>query len=370
MPKKNYLSLTESKKKQKKKTCKPKRKWKRNKLKRRKQLKEFEKGKIIAYMDQKLSKKAIAQKLKRHRNTIHNFLREFKSSGKVKRKKRRGDKQKTSSVIDKKIVKLALKKRRITTTQIKKELKLNVSLETVRRRLHKAGLSSKFAIQKPFISEENIAKRLSFARKYVKKPKSFWKRVLFIDESAFTMRNLSKKRVWLKKSERFKKSCLQGILKGSHTKKVMVWACFSANGVGKIYRVDGRMNQYLYKTILKHQMYPSAKKLFPNNLKNFIILQDNSSIHTADSIKLFFKNKKQKVLDFPPQSPDLNPIENLWKLLDDSISTRKPKNLDELFLLIKKAWKKLSIETLENLAYSMQKRLKLVIENKGGSIKY
>ena len=79
-----------------------------------------------------------------------------------------------------------------------------------------------------------------------------------------------------------------------------VWGCFSSTGVGNLYWVKGTMDKFMYKDILKKQMYPSAKKLFPQHIKKFILLQDNDPKHTAKIVKEYLSKKKQKVLDFPP----------------------------------------------------------------------
>ena len=71
-------------------------------------------------------------------------------------------------------------------------------------------------------------------------------------------------------------------------------------------------------------MFPSAQRLFNN--KEFILQQDNSSIHKAKIIKNYLENKKQTVLEWPPQSPDLNCIENLWSIIDKKAKDRKPQN--------------------------------------------
>uniref|UniRef100_A0A8C6V0G7 Peptidase M20 domain containing 1, tandem duplicate 2 n=1 Tax=Neogobius melanostomus TaxID=47308 RepID=A0A8C6V0G7_9GOBI len=76
------------------------------------------------------------------------------------------------------------------------------------------------------------------------------------------------------------------------------------------------------------------------------------------------------VLEWPSQSPDLNPIENLWKDLKTAVHKRSPSNLTELELFCKEEWAKMSVSRCANLVESYPKRFAAVIAAKGGSTKY
>ena len=75
---------------------------------------------------------------------------------------------------------------------------------------------------------------------------------------------------------------------------------------------------------------------------------------------------------WPAQSPDLNPIENLWAALDYQVDKvgRKPKNENDLFAILQEAWQNIPVANLETLVDSMPKRVKLVVEANGYPIKY
>ena len=86
--------------------------------------------------------------------------------------------------------------------------------------------------------------------------------------------------------------------------------------------------------------------------------------------KRYFESKNINLLQWPPCSPDLNPIENVWKLLKDEVSKRNPKNKKEILSFAQDEWKKISYLHINNMIESMPKRLLDVINKKGDKCKY
>ena len=89
-------------------------------------------------------------------------------------------------------------------------------------------------------------------------------------------------------------------------------------------------------------------------------------------MKVWKKRNELKCLEWPAQSPDFNPIENLWMILKRQISTRDPpaKTVKELKAVVQEEWKKISVDNVKHLGKSMPKRAKLVIKAKGFGTKY
>ncbi|KAK3513197.1 hypothetical protein QTP70_009754 [Hemibagrus guttatus] len=100
------------------------------------------------------------------------------------------------------------------------------------------------------------------------------------------------------------------------------------------------------------------------------VKQDNDSKHTSKSTSEWLKKNKMKTLEWPSQSPDLNPIEMLWHDLKKVVHARKPSNVAELQQFCKDEWAKIPPQRCNRLIASYGKRLIAVVAAKGGPTSY
>ena len=123
------------------------------------------------------------------------------------------------------------------------------------------------------------------------------------------------------------------------------------------------MNAEKYIEILKQNLLPIYDE-------NYIFQQDNDPKHTAFKTSLFLIDNNIKTLIWCPNSPDLNPIENIWSLLKNLLEKEldiTEKNFDDAIL---KCWNQIKFESIFNTISSMQCRISQIIQNNGDHIKY
>ncbi|GFT70056.1 uncharacterized protein TNCV_4690041 [Trichonephila clavipes] len=79
------------------------------------------------------------------------------------------------------------------------------------------------------------------------------------------------------------------------------------------------MRQDQYKDVLQNRLIPQLEEWFPNE-EPYIFMQDGAPCHTARSIKAFLAEQNILLLDWPSNSPDMNPIENIWELMKREVA--------------------------------------------------
>jgi len=327
-----------------------------------------EKVHIVAMHGQGISNRKIGEAMGRSHGAVARTIKAWEQNERLERSSGSGRKRKTSAADDRGILREVRKDRFVSTFDI---LALapyqHLSASTISRRIRESGeFDSYWAAHKPFISPTNRAKRLQWCRARQHWSVDEWRKVLWTDESPFVLRFNRKKRVWRRANERYAVQCMTGSVK--HDKKIMVWGCFAAHGVGALIRVDGILEQRQYRDILDTYMLPSKEVLFGDG--EWIYQQDNDPKHTAILTSNWFIENYVPIMEWPSQSPDLNPIENLWTIVDQAASSREPQNEEELLEVLQGAWHSIPHEMLDKLVCSMPSRCAGVIANNGYPCKY
>ncbi len=150
--------------------------------------------------------------------------------------------------------------------------------------------------------------------------------------------------------------------------KVSLWGCISAQGLGQFAFYDDPLNAEGYVSILKNNLKNSYSKLFTPGA--WFFQHDNWAVHRAAPTRTHLFTTGIEVLKWPPYSPDLNPIENLWNDLKRRVYARHPKTIVQLKKFIMAEWKATTVQYASNLCRSMPVRLELLVANGGHRVKY
>ncbi|GBB95132.1 hypothetical protein RclHR1_24820003 [Rhizophagus clarus] len=292
------------------------------------------------------------------KSTVAYWVKKYKKDKDLTDEQKLGRPRSTTKAQDNRIVKLAMKKHDITSTEIQQKLEkqgVTVSSRTIRRRLGESG--GKFVKEtfKPLLSEKHRANRLKWAKKH---QKFDWKQVIFTDESTFQLFQ-SNRKVWkfVGRPKIFRTV--------KHPQKVHVWGCFSFSGFGKLICFERNLDALFMCSIYERGLLPSACELFGEDSIDWILQEDNDPKHRSKICKKWKEENEVTVLPWPSMSPDQNPIENVWQLLKIKISKKKIKTSRRLKAELTKEWNQLPVQLAKNLVNSMEKRVTALI-NAGG----
>lgn len=318
------------------------------------------------------SQREIAKKVLLCRETVRSIINKYKNTKCIGNLFGRGRKRKTTITTDRLIQrKLKLDRRKSAssvTSELENELGILISESTVRRRAHEVGLFGRVARKKPFVSKSNRLKRLKYAKEMLIQPFDYWDTVIWSDESKFNLFGSDGKiMVWRNRNEEFDPKCTVPTVKHGGG-SVMVWGCFTKKGVGKLCILDRTMDRFYYRQILEDNLLPSIQQLGLGS--NFTFMHDNDPKHTSALVKDWLRNNGIQVLQWPSSSPDLNPIEHVWDVLEDRLKKHHPKNKTELALHLVEEWNKIELSVLTKLVSSVPSRLNECIKMKGYPTRY
>ncbi|CAO4387042.1 unnamed protein product [Caenorhabditis nigoni] len=285
-------------------------------------------------------------------------------------RRRTGRPRITNRMEDRNILMTSRNNPRLPAPAIRREVFVNSpsppSVATVKRRLNAAGIMGRRPAKKPLITKKNRAARVKVAKDHLNWTRQDWNKVLWSDESKFLLFG-SDGIQWIRRpvgSRYDPKYQLPTVKHGGGS--CIVWGAFSGTGMGPLHRVKGIMNQHVYKDILQNQMLPHLKSMG----RGSIYQHDNDPKHTALLVKDWLKSRRVNVIEWPSQSPDLNPIEHLWEELERRCKNKRAKNSDEKFAQLQYEWSQIPMSSIDTLIGSMRRRCQAVIDAKGFATKY
>ena len=341
-----------------------------------KQISDFDAGRIVEAISKGDTFTAVAKRFGRSHAGILKLVKRYKAKGSFMRQAGSG-KSKTWTV---RSARLAAKLIRTgacrTATEI---LRLwngtpleRHKIDTIRRMLRSQGLRGRSRKKKPLLSAANKKKRLLFAKKYQSWTPEDWRKVIFTDETRIKrFGSDSEHWCWRMTNEPVSARTTKPTVKADRG-DFMIWGCFGYHGVGWAAKISGTMNSDLYLEVLEDEFKRSLEHCIEeHHQSDIMLLQDNAPCHKSGKVMDYLSAQSYGVLDFPPMSPDLNPIENLWSILKRNLHRNQVhRKSDELWEHFEREWEQLNGKYLRSLVDSMPRRILAVIKAKGGTTRY
>ena len=238
---------------------------------------------------------------------------------------------------------------------------LIVTLDTIKRYRRAEGWVCTRPHYCQLIRNINKRKRVVWCKEALKSKDDFAD-IIFSDECTVQLEQHGRLCFRKRKHPRKLKS------RPKHPPKLHIWGAISFRGASQIVMFTGIMNAPRYEQILEQSLLPFIQGCYPAGHR---FQQDNDPKHTSAHIENYFKLKDINWWRTPPESPDLNPIENVWGSLKQFLrNTYKPKNLSELKDGIERFWQSLTPEVCKRYINHLNKVIPKVIEVDGNPSGY
>lgn len=271
-------------------------------------------------------------------------------------------------------------------TDIRKESGVShLSPRTVRRVLNQQGYRFRQCRKKGLLTQEDLKLRLKFAKKCKTLPPTFWKEGIcfYLDGVSFVHKTqpyesarTDRTRTWMRKGDSLKRHCTAKGSKEGVNGKVAHFLCAISYGKGFIecYQYEGRLNGEKCKEFIESRFQKMFRKCA--NGRGELFLQDGCPCMNSGLAKETLDTKGFRVFSIPARSPDLNPIENTFnnirrilrkQTIDQNIMRE---DYNTFCTRVKQTILNYSTEIIDRTINSMNKRIDLVIQNKGNRTKY
>lgn len=317
---------------------------------------------------------AIGLRLGFSHTTISRAVQRYRETNSYNIRPKQGRPRVTTAVQDRFIRLSALRERFTTSRSLLMQLRnvhnVHPSIDTVRRRLTEANLRIRVPARGPLLNADHRRARLQFAREHVNWTVADWENVLFTDESRFCLYSSDRRlRVIRRAGERYAQCNIREttLFNGG---SIMFWGGISLTARTDIVPLQGgSLNSERYiNDILSEHVIPFA----PYIGNNFLLMHDNARPHVARVVREYLDVVNIQTLNWPPHSPDLNPIEHLWDIIGRQLRQRQPPpaTLQDIQIMVMAIWRQIDQNQISNLISSMPRRCAAAIRSRGGNTRY
>ncbi|KAJ6646540.1 Transposable element Tcb2 transposase [Pseudolycoriella hygida] len=333
---------------------------------RQKHLSLSQRGAIIGQHMGGLSNGAIAKSLNVSRATVSKWTNRYAAEHTLDRRPQPGQVRKLDEIDMNAVAEKVLDTPFINAAIVGREY--GVHRDTVRKVWNDIGIFSRIAARKTRLTAAQKVERVEYAEQHLH---SDWSNVIFSDEKTFRSDNLGSTIVYRPINTRYDERYTQPTQRSGRI-CAGVWGWISKHGPGELSMISGRLNSVGYVELLQENLLPTINISY-GGLQNIVFMQDNCSIHTSRYTQGWFAGHPElELIDAPSNSPDLNPIENVWSKTVAGWTTLFPRTRQRLEEVIFGRWEALRNEPeyFEKLYLSMPHRLQEVIDRDGAITKY
>ncbi|KAI7955142.1 hypothetical protein MJO28_005542 [Puccinia striiformis f. sp. tritici] len=330
----------------------------------RKHLTTEQKAKVVGMKASGLTVSQVSRLAELPRSTVDSILMRNRERGTVETTKRPGRPRKTTDRDLRELKDVLESNRKTKLSEVGDLIQTQVCDRTLRKRIRDLGYNSCVAVKKPYVNDKQKKNRLRFAREHSSWTVADWERVIWSDESSFEIgKNSELVRVWRTKQQKYNLECLEPTFKSGRS-STMVWGAFF--GITKtplVFIPPGqRKAANFIRNVYMPGLVPFLKDKDPDCSRRLLLMEDGAPVHTAKlSAKFRAEAKIDKIPKWPSQSPDLNPIENVWKVLKTNVQNfYHPRSVDEMHEALRQAWDDFPSSTLIHIIDSMPGRMQAV----------
>jgi transposase len=243
----------------------------------------------------------------------------------------------------------------------------SIGRESVRKAAREEKARPYHPRDKPSQPWGNQTRRWAFARIFKELD---WTTIWFVDEKKFVLGSSPNKKndvIWSDLPD-----AVPPHFTVKHGAKINAFAAFCADGTSDIHLFTENLTASLYTDILESVLLPATARVMQG--RPWRLLQDSDPKHTAKHTTEWLDERKISYFsraEWPPYSPDLNPIENAWAEVARRVRSLEPSNTKELHAAIRSAWADTMTDSFRRaLVDSMPRRLLAVRRVRGGHTTY
>ena len=308
----------------------------------------------------------------------HDFVWRWAGRSEATAKGGRGPQSLIGSELGKQLVKSVVKVRWMSAEKLRSDIvnpKTNkpVARSTIQDALKREGLISKRVRRGQMLTTAQKACRLRWCEEHLKLQTDF-KDWIFSDEKWWCVGGVQgNERMWVFADDPFPDELFVPTV--SHPVKVHIWAAISYDGRSSLHIHDGKVDSQVYCKCLDDAFLPCLWEkdyLALKKRSNYVFMQDGARCHTANSTYDWLKKNLPKNIkhhtkgEWPASSPDLNPIERLWAILQDRVIEARAYCYEDLVKVVEKVWWELDQDTIRKLYNSMPTRCRKCVNSEGG----